>query len=96
MTQQKKPPNDRIIANVQAKGYCCPLGFFCQNRLKTDTNARLAVKADVGIATIEFNKRKLKNGQHNCRGENLCQFNFFKDTYVEMRKSGEIGEPKDE
>lgn len=92
----KKPPNDRIIANVQERGYCCPLSFFCRNTGKNDSNARLAEKADVGYSTIQFNKRKLRRGEITCTGEANCQFQSFTDAYVHMRNNGEIGEPKDD
>lgn len=64
--------NDRIHKNVTALGYCCPYGFFGCNKRKSDSVSKLAQKADVAHSTIEFNKRKIRNGLMECEGKEGC------------------------
>ena len=70
---EKLAPNDRINKAAQELGYCCAYLFLCDHSRERDTHAKLASKLKVGVSTIEFNRRKLRNGQLKCLGLSECQ-----------------------
>lgn len=65
--------NDKIVANVQAQGHCCPYAFFCKKQSKHDTNKRLAREAGVTEKAIEWNKKKLREGKLVCLHTDRCE-----------------------
>jgi hypothetical protein len=73
--------NDRINKNVQDLGYCCAFCFFYKNNGKRDSHKRLADKADVGVSTIQFNRRKIRNGQMGCAKLATCQLPQERDKH---------------
>jgi hypothetical protein len=66
-------PNDKINKAAQEQGYCCAYGYLCAHTGKRDSHKRIANKLGLGVATIEFNRRKIRNGEMVCPGLPKCQ-----------------------
>lgn len=73
MSEQSNKRNDKINKAVKDIGYCCPYAFFVLNSSQRDTNKRLAKKVDLSESTMEFNKRRLRNGEIKCQNCDDCQ-----------------------
>jgi transposase len=64
--------NDRIGKAVKDLGYCCLRRFFDCHTHKSDSNRKMANKLGVAITTIEYNKKKLKEGFIHCECRQNC------------------------
>lgn len=65
--------NDRVNKAAQDLGYCCAYGFFCKHIGPRDSHKRLSNKLGVGVSTVEFNRRKIRNGEMSCPNYEKCQ-----------------------
>ena len=66
-------PNDKINKKAQELGFCCAYAFFKHYSGKRDSHKRLADKTGLGLSTIQYNRRKIRNGEMGCAGESNCQ-----------------------
>jgi hypothetical protein len=65
--------NDKVNKLAQEKGYCCAFVFFETHKGKRDSHKRLANLLGVGVSTIQFNRRKIRNGGMTCPCLKGCQ-----------------------
>lgn len=73
MAEEVLKGNHRFAVNVKELGYCCAFGFLAVHSKKRHTHQVVAAIASVGKSTIEFNRRKMRNGELSCEGCANCQ-----------------------
>ena len=58
--------NDRINASARELGYHCAYCFLESHNGKGDSHKKMARMLKVGYSTIEYNRRKIRNGEMTC------------------------------